>query len=353
MKVLQIINSLAIGGAERLIVDTTPLSPTVMTDILILNKTDSTFEEELMNKSTSVYFLNRHIYNPLLIFDIIKYINKYDIIHAHLFPTLYWVGLAKLLSHSDTKIIFTEHSTTNRRRNHFLLKRMDRLIYNIYHKLICISPKVKQSLSNYLKRDDIVVVNNGIDLSRYRTMEKVSAKDKFHIDEGKVIIQIAGFRISKDQATTIRAMSLLPEEYHLVLVGDGELKPKHQTLVKELNLSHRIHFLGKRSDIPSLLYAADIVVVSSNWEGFGLAAVEGMAARKPVIASNVEGLDDVIGDAGILFEKGNEIELSSIIKRLCSDKSYYDMVTNRCYERAFEYDINKMKRELIKEYSNV
>ena len=80
-----------------------------------------------------------------------------------------------------------------------------------------------------------------------------------------------------------------------------------ESLAKDLKVEERAHFLGKREDIPSLLAAADIVVMPSLWEGFGLSAVEGMAAHKPVYASNVAGLAQVVEDESLLFPV-NDIE---------------------------------------------
>jgi glycosyltransferase involved in cell wall biosynthesis len=353
MRVLQIINSLAIGGAERLVVDTIPLNdPSIKTDVLLIKQTDSPFENELKEKNVDIFYLKRNAYNPLLIYDIMKYMRKYDLIHAHLFPTLYWVGIAKLLSfRNKIKIVFTEHSTTNRRRSHFLLKWTDKFIYNIYDRLIAISPKVKEALSCYLKNDNIITINNGIDIQKFNKVNIHDIKAELGLDQVSLLTQVANFKKSKDQVTSIKSVKLIPEDYHLILVGDGELRLECEVLAKKLGVSHRVHFLGKRSDISDILLLSDIVIVSSNWEGFGLAAVEGMAAQKPVIASNVDGLNDVVDGAGVLFERGNYEELSLIIRKLCEDKEYYTEIAEKCYRRAHDYDINKMKKELIKAYS--
>ena len=99
--------------------------------------------------------------------------------------------------------------------------------------------------------------------------------------------------------------------------------------------------MGIRNDIPQLLKASDIVVMSSHWEGFGLAAVEGMAAGKPVLASDVDGLAQVVEGAGILFPQGDAETLAGMIQNLMKDHLYYQQVAERCLQRASDYDIQR------------
>lgn len=153
---------------------------------------------------------------------------------------------------------------------------------------------------------------------------------------------VAGFRYQKDQETLIRAFNNLPEDYELWLIGDGERRSIIEQCIKDNKLEDRVLLLGIRSDIPSLLKSVDVVVQSSHWEGFGLAAVEGMAAGKPVIASDVEGLAQVVEGAGILFPHGDDNALVSIIQQLSDDKDYYKQVAAKCWERAQMFDIQKM-----------
>ncbi len=96
----------------------------------------------------------------------------------------------------------------------------------------------------------------------------------------------------------------------LLLVGDGVKRPDLERLAAELKIVERVRFLGNRSDVPDILAAADIYIQPSRWDGFGIAALEAMAAGLPVVVSNVPGLRDVVGDAGLLFEAGSVSELT-------------------------------------------
>lgn len=153
---------------------------------------------------------------------------------------------------------------------------------------------------------------------------------------------VAGFRYQKDQETIIRSFNYLSEEYELWLIGDGERRSMIEQCIKDNKLEDRVLLLGIRSDIPSILKSVDVVVQSSHWEGFGLAAVEGMAAGKPVIASDVEGLAQVVEGAGLLFPLGDDKQLADIIKQLIEDQTYYQQIASKCIERAQMFDIQKM-----------
>lgn len=117
---------------------------------------------------------------------------------------------------------------------------------------------------------------------------------------------VARFAPSKDQATIIRALLLLDKDVRVRFVGDGETRPECERLAKELGVEDRVDFMGMQSKIPQLIAESYIGIQSSNWEGFGLTAVEMMACGKPVIATNVDGLKQVVEGTGLLFPVGDE-----------------------------------------------
>src|SRR5699024_501193 len=103
-----------------------------------------------------------------------------------------------------------------------------------------------------------------------------------------------------------------------------------------------------------ILYSeCDVVVQSSNWEGFGLTAVEGMACGKPVIASNVRGLSEIVRGYGILFEPLNSKELSEKIEVILSNEHIYREITNRCHERAKSFSLKLMAEKYLKTYESL
>jgi len=359
MKILHIINNLQLGGAEALLRDIiNPIKEkNIQIDVLLLDGKDTSIKHQIEQLDISLFCLGKNInlYNPFLVFKLRKYIENYDIVHVHLFPAQYWVAFVKILFKTKTKLITTEHNTTNRRRKIKLLLPFERMVYKSYNKIICISEQTKDALLEHINccSEKVEVVNNGVKLDRfinasgYKKIELLKDADSDDI----FILQIARFTEQKDQQTVIKALPFLPENVRLLFAGQGATINKCVQLAKELNVEKRVHFLGNRSDIERIIKTCDIVVVSSNWEGFGLAAVEGMAACKPVIASNVAGLANVVYKAGLLFEKGNVIDLVTNIFRLINSKDEYIKISNMCKQRALDYDIKDMIEKYCKIYN--
>lgn len=360
MKVLQFINSLAAGGAEKLLIDTVIgyHRRGINLDILLLSGGPSPFKDQLKNYPNiklHVVGQNINIYNPKLIFQLHEYFMQYDIVHVHLFPSLYWASFARFLYRGKYKMILTEHSTNNKRRNKLLFRFIDRIIYKQYKYIIPISESATLNLKQHLGKsfNNIKTINNGINLKTIAHAVEYP-KSYFNLkNDDFALIQISSFRYPKDQKTVIKALNLLPNNVHLLLVGDGPLKKENVQLSEELGLKKRVHFLDLRSDVPQLLKTADIAILSSHYEGLSLSSIEGMASGKPFIASNVAGLTDVVKDAGILFEYGDENELAELILKLKNDRNYYELVGRRGLEKSKNYDIETMIDEYLKLYKSV
>jgi glycosyltransferase involved in cell wall biosynthesis len=358
LKILQVINNLVAGGAEKLLLDSVPLFQKrgLNVDVLLLNGSDTPLLNKLKKESSGkIYSLGENsVYNPLHIFKLIKYLKEYNVIHVHLFPALYWIATAKLISRSKTKIIFTEHSTNNRRRESILFSFIDTIIYQWYDSIITIASEVDKNLKGHINidSDKVVLINNGIDTSQFQNA-KPYPKSAFFSKRNKILIQVSGFRKPKDQATLIRSLTLLPDEVKLLLVGDGKLINECKKLVKELSLRNRVQFLGVRMDVPRLLKTADIVVLSSHYEGMSLSSIEGMSSGNPFVASNVPGLREIVERTGLLFKQGDEKELAMHIRHLLDEPDFYAEVANKCMQNAEKYDIHNMVNEYINVYKNV
>lgn len=361
MKVLHVINNLVTGGAEKLLLDTIPLfnQKGCSVDLLLIDGTDYPYLRKLKEvNNCDIYFLDsKNIYSPLNVLKIIPFLGQYDLFHVHLFPAQYWVVFAKLISFSKTKLVFTEHSTSNRRMGNALFRFIDKQIYKFYDKVVCISEEIKDVLIFHtnLNENKLLIVENGINIDLFNKSIAIQ-KINIHKDLSEtdlLLIQVAGFRYQKDQTTTIKALQFLPINVKLLLVGDGEFRNVLEKLVKDLNLVDRVFFLGVRLDVPVLMKSSDVVVISSHWEGMPLSVIEGMAAKKPVVASNVPGVFQLVEGVGILFEKGNENELAAKVKELLIDDGYYSKVAEAGFERAKQYDINGMVDKQIRLYEEL
>jgi len=348
MKILHVINDLETGGAQRLISDFLPeiKQKGVDVSLLVFRHIDNHFSQRIESAGIPVIVLNApRILSPGKFLCLRNLFSQFDLVHVHLFPALYWCALASI--GITTKMVWTEHSTSNRRRNCWYYQPIEQFMYGRYDRLVSISQQTQESLQQWNRRADerYMVVENGVDINRFsQTVKPVI---------GKSLIMVSRFVASKDQATVIRAMQYLDNDITLRFVGAGPNLPTCQQLAEELDVAQRVQFLGERTDIDQLIAESYIGIQSSHWEGFGLTAVEIMASGKPVVACNVEGLRQVVEGAGLLFEKGDEKALAGCIKQLIDDPSAYEACQKRCKERAQSYSIENMARKYLKIYETL
>ncbi len=358
MKVLQIINSLTTAGAEKLLLDSIPKYNKlgVSMDLLLLDGSETPFLKILKEQSKGeIYRLGKgSVYNPWHIIKIIKYFKKYDIVHVHLFPALYWTALAKFVSFSKVVLLFTEHSTSNKRRKYYF-RLLDRIIYRNYHAIITISKEVDIFIKKHLgfRLSKFHLINNGVDIERIKAAKTAIPSDFGISISEKIIVQVSSFRYPKDQQTLIRSLSFISKGVKLILVGEGALLDECKKLVKNLELESRVLFLGIRMDVPELLKMADIVVLSSYYEGLSLSCIEALASGNPLIASDAPGLSQIVKGAGILFPIGDEKILALEIDNLLNDKEYYSKTVKSCLERAKKYSLDAMIQKHIQLYREV
>lgn len=348
MKILHVITTLLTGGAEKLMVDLLPRLKDSghQVELCVFVGKRTPFYEQVEEAGIKVHAFADHgsVYDPRHILRLRKLMKGFDIVHTHNTAPQLFAALAKP---NSLKLVTTEHNTDNRRRHIPLLKVVDSWMYSQYNKIICISDQAEANLCEYLYSKEckstskICTIYNGVDVRKYAdahpSEEIVTRFEGLH-----VAIMVAAFRPQKDQSTLVLAYKHLPEDYHLLLVGDGECRSQIEQLVADEGLQDRVHFLGLRSDIPELLKAAEIVVMSSHYEGLSLSSIEGMASGRPFVASDVDGLREIVKGNGVLFTHQDDEKLASNILHLTTDQVYYQTVVKQCQQKAFLYDIQKM-----------
>lgn len=352
LKILHVITSLSTGGAEHLMVDLLPRLRDLgnEVEIAVFCSEKTTFFQQLVQSGIKIHGFSQTdgVYSFKHIFRLKRLMRNFNIVHTHNTACQIFAAIGKS---KNVKLVTTEHSTSTRRRKYKIFRYIDRWMYSQYDQIICISEPSEESLRNYLGNNyPIITIHNGIDVKRFSDAKKV---DLGFSDNNKVITMVAGFRYEKDQPTVIRAMTYLSENYHLLLVGDGERRQEFESLIDELGLQDRIHLMGLRNDIPQILKASDVIVMSSHREGLSLSNVEGMSSGAPFVASDVEGLREVTKDYGVMFPHGDAKHLALEIEKLTTDSEYRDGVILKCKARANQYDIVQMTKEYNQLYQNL
>jgi len=161
----------------------------------------------------------------------------------------------------------------------------------------------------------LITILNGVrDMSRHAPLKLKSKPVR--------LIMVARFDAQKDHLTVIHSLSKLQSlDWELEFVGDGPLKNNAEQVVNELGLGKKVIFSGIQRDIPDRLFASDIFILSSRWEGLPLSILEAMSAALPVVATNVGGVPETIEDGctGYLVETGDTNALAHKLELLIKD----------------------------------
>lgn len=227
-------------------------------------------------------------------------------------------------------------------------------------KIINISKSEYDSALKYkiASEKKMCIIENGIDFKKFDGCDKFreETRKKYNIRDNEIVIGVVG-RLSeqKDPMTTIKAFNEVYKEnknVRLMYVGSGELENEVMKYAKENNLAQLVTITGWIDDTEKYIPAFDIAILPSKWEGFGLVLVEYMACNKPIVASNVGGITDIIKteNSGFLIEVGNIKEFAKHIEKYIKNKELYNKVLKYNYTYSNEnFNINK----LIKKHEDI
>ncbi len=172
----------------------------------------------------------------------------------------------------------------------------------------------------------IEVVPNFIDTNVWRPDREPCHRAKLAPGGEKIVMHVSNFRAVKRVEDVVEVFARIAKEVdaRLVLVGDGPERPRAMARAGELGLSDRVLFLGKYASVEELLSCADLFLLPSESESFGLVALEAMASGAPVVASDVGGLPEVVehGISGYLFPVGAVDDMAQAGARILSDDAH-------------------------------
>jgi len=342
MKILHVINSLAAGGAEKLVSELASAQsnlPENNVSVFTFNSSQDIFRSRLSanvnfrnTKSNSFYSLN----NLQLLY---KEIKNHDIIHVHLFPALYIVAFLSFLIPSK-KITITEHSSYNRRRSKKLFKYIEKVVYSRFSTIICISSGVELTLKKWIgNKYKTILISNFIDIESI-SHTPILIESIFKPEDVKLVM-VGSFSAAKDQRTVLKALKELPDQFKLLLIGDGPKRKEVEILALDLGLMERISFLGIRKDVIEILKTCDYGILSSHWEGFGIVALEYMATNIIALGTNVEGLNEVLPIKENLFTVGDYKGLSKRILAIEQNQESKDKILQLQKSILINYDLKK------------
>lgn len=197
----------------------------------------------------------------------------------------------------------------------------------------------EKTITNYNIEKEIEVIPNFIDTNVYKPMDEKYCKTFASKDE-KIIVHTSNFRQVKRVSDTIRVLDIIRKEVpaKLLLIGDGPDRSECERLCRELHLCDHVKFLGKQEGLVEILSAADLFLIPSQSESFGLAALEAMACGIPVISSSVGGLPELIrhNETGFIAEIGDIQRMAKYAIDLLTNEKKHTLFAENARKRAVE-----------------
>lgn len=349
MKIIHVITAFGIGGAERLLLNT-------------INRQVEKHEVHLIYlKSVNdlIHLVDKRVVIkqiPLTIFTIKKlrsYFKSYkpEVIHTHLgHADILGIWAAKK---SNAKIFCTMHNI------YFKQSFIDTIFFKIYKylfkkrkrnvKVISISKSVESHVINTLKlpKDRSFLLYNAIPSKEF---------DSRKMNDSINVLLVGRLEKQKSIDTLIRSVESLKDKNITVkIVGDGSLKTELISLTEKLKVNHLVKFVGKQENTDTYYQNADIFVLPSIWEGFGIVILEAFRAKVAVVASNIEGPAELIlhQENGLLFEPKNHINLAEQLKTLIENPKLRQKLSENGYKTfTKEFQIENYVKKLEEIYSN-
>lgn len=211
-----------------------------------------------------------------------------------------------------------------------------------------VSGSLKQdTFSHFNIKRDIQVIPNFICLEQYNYNGSIKTlRDSFAPDGEKIMIHISNFRKVKRVEDVIRVFNKVRKHMpvKLLLVGDGPERHRMEELCRELQTCHLVKFLGKVRDTERILAASDLFILPSATESFGLAALEAMAAKVPVISTDTGGIPEVNkhGFSGYLSNVGDVDDMAKNAITILKDEATLNTFKENAYTQAQQFDIKKI-----------
>ncbi len=292
------------------------------------------------------------LYTPALASKLVEVarFEKLDLIHAHYaIPHAISAFLAREIVNNGLKIITTLHGTD------ITLVGLEPSFLPVVKFSIERSDGVtavsrflrEKTLTNFGINKDIAVIPNFVDTAKYRRIPCEEISERFAPHGEKILVHVSNFRVVKRVPDVIKIFHEVRKKIPatLILVGDGPDRSACELLVRELGLQQHVRFLGKQQELVPILSAADLFLMPSQSESFGLSALEAMACEVPVVSSSVGGLPElqVHGETGYIAEIGDIDRMARYAIELLTNEPKHRMFAEAARRRAVEqFDVHKI-----------
>ncbi|MFZ5918887.1 MAG: glycosyltransferase family 4 protein [Chloroflexota bacterium] len=301
--------------------------------------------------------------DPPLLWRLARFLRtaKPDIVHTHLIHGDLYGTLAARLA-GVPAVVSTKHNDNAFRRRGFYAW-LDRALARQQDRIITISHHLKRFCVEVerLPAEKITPIHYGLDADAFlRVQSGEDVRHEFGIPSGAPLIGVVGRLIEQKGhryllAALAHVVEALPAA-HLLIAGDGALRPALEQQVADLALAKRVTFTGWRRDVTRIMAAIDVLVMPSLWEGFGLVLLEAMAASRPVVASQVSAIPEIVahGETGLLVPPKDAAALARALLTLLREPSRAQAMGRRGRQRlAQQFTVGRMVEQTQAVYESL
>lgn len=324
LNILHLVISLETGGLERFVLDLIEANAPHSNQVIVCLEGPGTLAKNCSAEIVALHMPpGMHLSFAWQISKIVQE-RQVDLIHTHNEKAQFYGGIAGWLA--KVPILHTKHGRNN-------LDWRTVLRNNISSRFCTNIVAVSHDAARECTDDEKIPVNkvttilNGVDTVRYSPgVDQQAAKARLGIDSQTLVVGIvARLAPVKDHATLLKACKILVEsgcQFRLLVVGDGPLRQQLHEFVDVLGIGEQVIFTGMREDIPDLMQAMDVFVLSSVSEGISLTLLEAMACCLPVVATAVGGNPEVVveGTTGFLAKSGSPEDIAAKLTQVLSTK---------------------------------
>ena len=329
--ICQLLHSLNVGGAELLASRLTQHFRNRYRFVFVCLDQPGALAEELRQDGFSVHLVHRKPgFDPSCVYRLAQLFRRerVDLVHAHQYTPFCYSLSARAVS-LHLPVLFTEHGRFHPdfpRRKRMLF---NRLMLRSQDRVVAVGETVRQALihNEGIPPYRTSVIYNGIDPQHFaevRLSEGGRTRAELGLsDRDFVAIQVARLDYLKDHLTALRVASRVAaqnDRFRLLLVGDGPERGRIEQEITRQRLEAHVRLLGCRRDVPRLLAAADVCLLTSISEGIPLTLLEAMAARLPIVSTDVGGVREVVCHEGngLLAPAGDDQQLTAAMLRLAA-----------------------------------
>lgn len=361
-KILFVIRDMGGGGEQRvMMVLLRHLARTRFEPVVAVCGPKTDYYKKDMPRDVSTNFLNRKnlLDIPRIIFSLSRLIKREapDIVCGFSLSSNLLMFLSRWLSRINIPLIFTEHSNLTQLlkqypRFSFVKRLLIRKFYPMADHIICVSKGVRDNLavdfSVPVSDDKCTVIYNPIEIECIKAQTKKAVSHLWFMEKRPVIVACGRLNPQKNYPLLLKAVAMASEEIpdiRLIILGDGELRDMLSSYANELGIAGKVDFVGFQKNPFTFMARADVFILSSLWEGFGVVLIEAMACGTAVVSTRCpSGPDETITHEvnGLLVPVGDERALADAILRLLKDESLRRTLAEAGRKLAEDFDVKKV-----------